>query len=77
LDQEIDVQVDITQRLTIKDRGNVNVAIVTLKAAIRGSKPKNIEPAIEPVVFRAERAAGDLSNQVMNDLSVEPGIENQ
>jgi len=60
-DQHVDVEIDVTQNTPIETRRQTDVAVEVLKRAGGIAEPKNVVPAIEPVVFDTDRSTRDRS----------------
>ena len=60
-DQHVDVEIDVTQNTPIDTRRQTDVAVEVLKRAGGIAEPKNVVPAIEPVVFDTDRSTRDRS----------------
>ena len=60
-DQYVDVEIDVTQNTPIETRRQTDVAVEVLKRAGGIAEPKNVVPAIEPVVFDTDRSTRDRS----------------
>ena len=54
LHQDVDVQIHVTQKLTVKGRRQVEVAIETPQRTVAITEAKNVVPAIQPIVFSAQ-----------------------
>src|SRR5712691_10732665 len=76
LNEDVQIQIHVAQSLAVKSGWYVNVAVIVSQATIWLREPKIVVPAIQPVVFKTVCAARNRSQQIMNDLVWELGIEN-
>src|SRR6185295_3616002 len=75
INENIQIQVDVAQDVPGKGGRHVNVAVIISQSAVRLRKAKDVVPAIQPIIFQAARAAGNRSQEIVNDFVREGSIE--
>src|SRR6185369_11594095 len=75
--QHIDVEIDVAQDVPVKAWRLIYVAVKTVQPVIRVAKAKDVVPAIEPVVLGANRSRWNCAEEIVFDLLVEYGIQDQ
>src|SRR5713226_1181896 len=77
LDQNIYIEINVTQRGAFEFRRHVDVAIEQPRRAVLVKKPKNVVPAVEPIVFNRPGPALNLSEQLMLYVVLEFRVEDE
>ena len=73
--QHIDIKIYIGERLAVKARRHVDVAIEPLQVQISVAKTKDVVPTIEPIILSTESANWDRPKQIVFDVLLELSIE--
>ena len=77
LDKHINVEIDVTQYFAVEFRRHIDIAVEFFELAIALSKSKNVIPAIEPVVFSTNRSNWYCSKQLVFDVFLKLGIQDE
>ena len=75
--QHVNIEIDVIEDTILKCWRHIDVAIVVSKAAVGQQKPKNVVPAVEPVVFVRDRSARDKTEIRMVNVKVKFARKNQ
>ena len=75
LNQDVDVEIDVTQHVTIEDWWHVDIAIVAPQTSIRLTKAEDVVPAVEPIKFRADCPAGNRTEEIVFNVSIKFGVK--
>lgn len=75
--QDINVEINVAKYLAVEFRRHVDVAVEFFELAILFSKSKNVIPAIEPVVFSADRSYWNCSQHLVFDMFIKLGVQNK
>ena len=78
-DYNVNVEIDVIEDTPVKTRRHAHVAIEFLKLAlaIAIAEAKDVEPAIEPIVFSTDRSRSNLAEQIVFYVFTENSVENQ
>jgi hypothetical protein len=73
----VNIEVDVAQYFTIKGWKHIDVAIKTLQRSLWSAKPKDVVPAVQPVILSAQSSGCNCPQQGVLDVLVEFSIEHQ
>src|SRR6266851_4889145 len=77
LDQNINIEIDVTERAVCKRRRHVYVAVIQPRFVAVIQESKDVVPPIEPVVFNCPGPTPNVSEQMMLYIVFKFGIKYQ
>src|SRR5258708_40163438 len=77
LHQNIYIEINVTQRGAFECRRDIDVTVEQSRRSVLVKKPKDVVPAIEPIIFNRPGPALNLSEQLMLHVVLEFRVEDE